>query len=548
MAYTFVKSTDIVEEGGQIEIALVNPELLDGTIVPFQIFGTGVNLDDFEDLLSFSGFFTMANGIGIITLKISADFTSETPEAVNLILTNLSLGGGTGTSFVIADTSKTPSNVTPAAFIVTANRPIAEEGDDVIFTIRATGLPSGLGTVVPYTVVGIQDEDIVPESNIGLSGNLIFNNRDGAVFSTELILPLFEDFTDEGIETIVLLVNPPFPFTLEVTTSVQVLDTSIDTLPKIRLDRSPIVIFEDGELDITAETPQLVRITLVTENIPDGFAPAYKLAPVANAAVTLRDFQRIGSVSNFSGIQRLSDFESIFPPTVGGQSNIFIVAAEDNILEGSEQFIVYLPEYDIVTAPITIFDTTTIEEPRPIEIGVVEVRTTKNIRNPPAFTPEDGFEPAPLIYYDEEVKTANVTFSALGKDVSKWLGFRGLLSSVAVIQGRSPLADPSSAVYYQPFSYVIRTKQSIEKWTSTIKDLVHPAGLASFGEINIDTELNDVPAIMTSNIGTLRISASLALTADSTDTRLRINNTTYESNLASIPLLTDLTFRTTELL
>lgn len=545
MSYTFVKSLDIVEEGQEIQISLINPELLDGTIVPYQIFGTGVTLQDFDELDSFIGFFTISNGIGSITLKVREDFTSETPETVSILLTNFSLGGGSGTSFIIADTSKSPGNIIPASFIVTANRPIAEEGDDVIFTIRALNLPGGIGTVVPYTLVGIQQEDL--SGNATLSGNLVFNDTIGSALFTNLEVPIFEDFTDEGIETIVLLVNPPFPYTLEVSTSVQILDTSVDTLPKIRLDRTPVVIYEDGDLSLEAESPKLARITLVTENIPDGFAPTYKIAPQGNSAITLRDFQSIGGITNFSNFATLQQFEATFPPTVGGQSNIFIVAATDNILEGRENFVVFLPDYNVTSSFITIFDETDLEVPGPVEFGVVEIRPAKNV-DQPTFEPADGFIDAPTVYLDEVVRNANVLSSSLGKSVSKWLGSQGLLSSVSVIQGRSQLADPASAIYYQPFSYVIRTKQSIERWTSTIKDLVHPAGLAAFGEINIDTELNDIPVVMTSNVGTLRISASLALTTDSTDPRLRINNTLYTSNLITIPLVTDLTFRTTELL
>jgi hypothetical protein len=36
--------------------------------------------------------------------------------------------------------------------------------------------------------------------------------------------------------------------------------------------------------------------------------------------------------------------------------------------------------------------------------------------------------------------------------------------------------------YYQDFSYVVKAKQSIEKYRKALKDLIHPAGLKLFGE------------------------------------------------------------------
>jgi len=39
--------------------------------------------------------------------------------------------------------------------------------------------------------------------------------------------------------------------------------------------------------------------------------------------------------------------------------------------------------------------------------------------------------------------------------------------------------------YYQDFSYVIKTGQNVDKWRDVVKKLLHPAGFAFFGQINI---------------------------------------------------------------
>lgn len=55
----------------------------------------------------------------------------------------------------------------------------------------------------------------------------------------------------------------------------------------------------------------------------------------------------------------------------------------------------------------------------------------------------------------------------------RYLNDDGHLSSYNFLQDRD---------YYQDFSYVVKAKQSIEKYRKALKDLIHPAGLNLFGE------------------------------------------------------------------
>ena len=71
-----------------------------------------------------------------------------------------------------------------------------------------------------------------------------------------------------------------------------------------------------------------------------------------------------------------------------------------------------------------------------------------------------------------------------------------------VLEGRTSTASDSDPVFYQPFSYVIRTSQAIERWRDIVKDVLHPAGFALFGEINVDTSLSEVPSVQISNVST----------------------------------------------
>jgi hypothetical protein len=74
----------------------------------------------------------------------------------------------------------------------------------------------------------------------------------------------------------------------------------------------------------------------------------------------------------------------------------------------------------------------------------------------------------------------------------RFLNDDGFLSSHNFLQGRD---------YYQNFSYVIRSTQSLNNYRKAIKDLVHPAGLKLFGEY---TKIDD----LTSNSISINVSSS----------------------------------------
>jgi hypothetical protein len=61
-----------------------------------------------------------------------------------------------------------------------------------------------------------------------------------------------------------------------------------------------------------------------------------------------------------------------------------------------------------------------------------------------------------------------------------------------VLQGKLPFGNEDTLAFYHPFSYVIRSTKSIEEWRDSIKNLLHPAGLTIFSEINNETLPNSV--------------------------------------------------------
>ena len=65
----------------------------------------------------------------------------------------------------------------------------------------------------------------------------------------------------------------------------------------------------------------------------------------------------------------------------------------------------------------------------------------------------------------------------------RYLNDDGFLSGFNYLENRD---------YYQPFSYVVKTNRSIERYRKYLKDLLHPAGLKLFGEfLSVDDDANN---------------------------------------------------------
>jgi hypothetical protein len=59
--------------------------------------------------------------------------------------------------------------------------------------------------------------------------------------------------------------------------------------------------------------------------------------------------------------------------------------------------------------------------------------------------------------------------------------------------------------YYQEYSYVVKTKSPIQKWSNILKASIHPAGLIFFGEFNISSMFN----VSAKSLGTTITTASI---------------------------------------
>jgi hypothetical protein len=251
--YTLSTTSSTVNEGSNVTIILDTIGVPNNTFVPFTITGTNIDTDDFTNLTSLSGNFNVRSNQGRITLDTKKDLKTEFDETFVLRLT--ATAGSENIGIIIKDTSKTTSN-TIVKFSVTSASSGIFEGSYATFFIKATDLTPG--TVVPYRIFGIQADDIAEGTLTGLA---TFSPT-GIVNQTQanVTLTILDDKKSEGLETIVLLLNPDFPYSLQLSSTITILDTSLTVAPDYIVNANKTRVVEGSN----------VTITLITSNISDG--------------------------------------------------------------------------------------------------------------------------------------------------------------------------------------------------------------------------------------------------------------------------------------
>jgi hypothetical protein len=429
---TYILSTtsSTVNEGSNVTIILDTIGVPNNTFVPFTITGTNIDTDDFTNLTSLSGNFNVRSNQGRITLDTKKDLKTEFDETFVLRLTSTADSENIG--IIIKDTSKTTSN-TIVKFSVTSASSGIFEGSYATFFIKATDLTPG--TVVPYRIFGIQADDIAE----GILTGLATFSPTGIANQTQanVTLTILDDKKSEGLETIVLLLDPDFPYSLQVSSTITVLDTSVATRPDYIINANRTRVVEGSN----------VTLSLVTSNIPDGTIIPWRIIG-QKGDITLGDFDRISSL------------DGVFPAISSNIANITLEIRDDYLFEQAEFFYLEIPNRNTSSPLIEIIDSgnTYLSS---------DATYTGNVI---------------LSFLDSAILRANIGGMAIAK--SYWKDTSGQLSENMYLQGKTQYATENSVAFYQPFSYVIRSSKSIDEWGNSIRSVLHPAGLSVFSEIN----------------------------------------------------------------
>jgi hypothetical protein len=117
-----------------------------------------------------------------------------------------------------------------------------------------------------------------------------------------------------------------------------------------------------------------------------------------------------------------------------------------------------------------------------------------------------------------------------------WLNNRGKLSELIYVQGPALDSTNKSKIFYQPYSYVVRSGESIDSWKDIAKATVHPAGMEVFGEIDINNQISANVETTVDN----EIWDYLGITADMSIPPFDASMTSYSnSRVQNLPISTD---------
>jgi hypothetical protein len=120
-----------------------------------------------------------------------------------------------------------------------------------------------------------------------------------------------------------------------------------------------------------------------------------------------------------------------------------------------------------------------------------------------------------------------------------WLNNQGKLSELIYIQGPAVNSINKNKIYYQPFSYVVRSDVTTDNWKDPASKLIHPAGTEVFGEIFIRNEVSANLEVNTPD----ETWNYLGLTTDSNTAPFGASMTTYSNRLVTnLSVTTDLVY------
>lgn len=512
MAYTFTTSSTTVNEGNSITVTVYtgSDPVPNGTRIPYGIFPASANTgylqsDDFVPSL-LTGEFVITGNEGRITLTPRADLKSEGDEKVSVILT----GGapahvGEGIGFTIKDTSKTSTSVI-AQLYVTANKSTIVEGQTATFNVRATNVENGTG--IAYSVFGITGSDLLNPSLISGTATLLTSNASIGETQANISLVTKEDANTEGTESIVLLLFPDFPYTLELSSTIALQDTSIDTRPQISITTDKTQVIEGGN----------VKFTLNTTNLGDGNVITFSIVGLVGD-ITIADFTGYYRGDDYPNVYSVNTLANAgtFPALVSNTTNITLITRDDFIFEQTEQFYIVLPEYDAISSR---------------SIKIIDSGNTL-ITSAETYTGN-----VTLKFLDKANLQPNLGGLAISSPF--WKDTTGLLSENMVLPGKLPFALESDLAYYQPFSYVINSAISVTEWERSVKSILHPAGMVVFGQINNETIADNVLSLEVLPVSEAEVKILNVITVDDSNIDASDTNVTIVyPEVKTIPLTAD---------
>jgi hypothetical protein len=362
--YSLLSDKSLVNEGSSFTITLNTENVANETNVPYTI--SGIQPGDIGGVSLTGGSFTVNNNTATATFNVTEDLTIDGEETFTLTLNKI----GASVSVTIEDTS-TPT------YDLTSSTSSVNEGDNFTITLNTQGLSNG--TVVPYSIEGVEPADI---NDAPLTGNFTID----AIGNAQKTFTVTEDALTEGAETFRLsLVG------VDEYVDVTIVDTS----------RTPSYNLSVDNTTVNETNNKTFNVTLQTQNVNDGERVYYTMS---GSGITVNDFIGLTSLKGY--------FE------VGATDTITFTVKEDFITEGDETILFSLDNNND-SISVTIEDTSTPTYDLTSSTSSVNegdnftiTLNTQGLSNGTVVPYSiEGVEPADI---DGEPLTGNFTIDAIG--------------------------------------------------------------------------------------------------------------------------------------
>jgi len=291
--------TSPISEGTVITFTLTTTNVSSGTLVPWEIRGTGANPTDSADFTSaITGNFVInAAGVGTVSITVNNDIKTENSETFRFRLTN--------NVAIYNDITITDTSFPTLTYSLTSDKSSANEDESVTFYLEQTPYSSA-DSIQSYSVSGITSADLDTSFSAVLNGNFNLVNV-GGVGKDSKTFKLNTDSLTEGAETL--------------------------TLTLTGINRSESVSVTINDTSITPGVSYSLSSTAVADTINEGDSVTFHLGTtgVGSGATLAYTVTGINAADLSSGT-----LTGNFTTNVNGGSSVTFTLANDLKLEGTE--------------------------------------------------------------------------------------------------------------------------------------------------------------------------------------------------------------------
>ena len=359
--YSFQANVASVSEGQSVKFTLVTTDIANGTLIPYEIIGTGITSADIGGA-PLTGNFTVNNsGTASIDLTITtaADLTTEGNETLTIRLTTAP--NNPSVSITIVDSSVAPTatfELTNGLFGSTpATSTTQNEGAIVYFYLSINNAGDLWGTQVPYTITGVSGTDIGSSTDVVLNGYFQIPQTPQANPVANIGIQITEDIATEGTETLVMTLTGK-----NVSSSVVINDTSLTpaAVPTYNLSYTQT---NTGGANRNVAEGGYITFVLVTTSVVPGTSIPFGIFGVQPTDLSGTGLTWTGTRFSGTFVVQNADPSAGLPPN-SQTASIRVDVASDSLTEGTETATLVLdgvtnPGNNAVSITIDLLDLST---------------------------------------------------------------------------------------------------------------------------------------------------------------------------------------------